>query len=89
MANSGIDSNNSHTTIVLLNTDGVTIQPIKANPTSHGIKFDDGAGGSDNGGHISRDENFEPVGAVQSSAGDGTIIPLYADSSGKLFIKST
>lgn len=84
----GKDQNNVSTIIGLLNTDGVTIQPINADPSNHGLKINDNTTGTDQGSHIARDENFVPVAFVKSSAGDGALVPLYVDSSNMLLINS-
>jgi hypothetical protein len=93
MSNAGHDSNSRPTLICASKLDGVTIVPIKADPTTHGVKNDDGATGTDNGnngGNAMMDENMVSVATALSSDGSGRIIEIYGDASnGKLLIKST
>jgi len=89
MANASRDNNNIPVKLALLNTDGSTLVPVQANPSTHSLKYDDGVTGSDNGGHISRDENFVTTMCAVSSSDGTTLVPLYATSAGKLLIKST
>lgn len=91
MTNAGIDQNGKSTILGTLNSDGVTIVPIKANPTNHGLKIDDNTTGSDAGnnlGNANIDENGKPVLTALSSAGDGTIVEVYTDVNGNLLINS-
>lgn len=90
MADAKLDSNGKQAITALLNSNGTTITRIKANPTNHGMKIVDGAAGSDNGGtYANLDGNFRPTLYAVSSAGDGTLVALYADSNGNLLVKST
>lgn len=83
------DQNSVNTMFGVLNTDGVTITPIKANDTAHALKTSDGTSGSDHGTtNAKRDENRVP--ALMATSTDGvTPIALYVDSSGNLLTKST
>ncbi len=86
------DENGRPTIAGILNSDGVTITPIQADPNNHTLNTSDGSSGSDNGnnsGNALLDDNGTPVLTVLSNAGDGTIIELYVDSSGNLLTKST
>lgn len=87
--NAGIDQNRIKTQLASLNTDGLTIIPLKANAVTHGLKVSNGTTGTDFGNDVARDGNREPICIVQSSDGSGAIITLYADSAGFLQIKST
>ncbi len=93
MSNAGQDSNFRPTLICASKADGTTIVPILASPTSHGIVYDDGATGSDNGnngGNAMTDGNMVAVATALSSAGNGAVIEVYGDATGgKLLIKST
>lgn len=93
MTNAGRDQNNRPTLICASKLDGTTIVPILANPTSHGILYDDGATGADNGNNGNNammDENMVSVATALSSDGSGRIIEVYGDvSNGKVLIKST
>jgi hypothetical protein len=87
--NAGHDENGRTTMTTLLNSDGKTIQNLIADPTSHALYVADGSLGSDNGnnaGNAMLDENSVPTLTALSSAGDGTIINLYSDSSNNLLI---
>lgn len=92
MANAGQQSGRP-TLICASKLDGTTIVPILADPTTHGVKNDDGATGSDNGnngGNAMMDGNMVSVATALSSDGSGQIIEVYGDvSNGKLLIKST
>ena len=93
MANAKKDENGRNTIIAIDNTDGVSIVPIYADPTTHALHVDDGAGGSDmgnNGGIAMLDENGVAVMTAESSAGDGTLVELYVNNStGALLVKTT
>jgi len=90
MATSGSDNNMTSTMTGVLNTDGVTITPLKISPTSNVLDINDGVSGSDFGkDDAERDQNGEPVSIVASSSDGTTPVPLYVDSSGCLLIKST
>lgn len=74
----------------VLNTDGETPTEVKANPTSHRMNVDIGAGGSDNGPtDAKRDNNRIPVAMAVSSVDGVTPVVLYVNSSGKLLIDKT
>lgn len=85
------DQNSVPALVAVLNTDGRTIVPIKANPTNHGISISDGTTGSGDFGPTNavRDDNQVPVFMATSSADGKTPVAIYADSTGKLLIKST
>lgn len=85
MANAPIDNNSVRGMLAVLNSDGTTTVPIRANPTTHGLKINNGAGGSDNGPtDAKRDGNFEPNLMALSSDDDGMPVALYVDSDGIL-----
>lgn len=92
MANAKKDENSRPAVILASENDGVTIVPLKADPTSHGIEVDDNTGGSDNGnnkGNAMLDQNSVPVWTALSSAGDGAIVEVYGDpATGKVLINS-
>lgn len=84
------DNNSVPTILAVLNTDGETITPIKADPNTNVLDISDGTSGSDAGqDNAERDPNMVPVLIATSSADGSTPVPLYADSDGKLLIKST
>lgn len=89
MANAPRDPNQIPAHLGVLNTDGVTTIPIKANPISHALKVSDGTGGSDNGpANAKRDQN-QVTSIVATSSVDGkTPVVVYADASGNLLIDS-
>lgn len=92
MTNARIDQNNRPTMIATLNTNGKSIVRITANVSSNnGMSINDNTTGSDNGnnsGVANLDENSNPVMTALSSAGDGTLVEVYADSTGHLLINS-
>ncbi len=92
MSNAGHDQNSRPTIICASSLDGITIVPILADPSTHGLKNDDNTTGSDNGnngGAAMIDENQVSVWIAESSANDGAIIEVYGDlSTGKVLINS-
>lgn len=73
-----------------LNTDGVTVTAIKADPSTHLLNISDGTTGSDNGvANAVRDANQRPVLMATSSVDGRTPVEVYADSSGNLLVDST
>lgn len=89
MANASRDENNVPTILGTLDTDGVTVVPIKADPTLHALEVVDGNTGTDYGnGQASRDENYVPVLMAVSSVDGVTPVPVYVDSDGNLLVDS-
>lgn len=85
MANAPRDNNRVPVLLGTLNTDGLTVVPVKVNASTHGIKISNGTSGSDNGrGTAVRDDNRVPVLLGVSSADGTTPIEVYVDSSGNL-----
>lgn len=83
------DDNGKPTLIAALNTDGITIVRVLANPANHALKISDGTGGSDHGvANAKRDENQVPVLLAVSSVDGVTPVEVYADSSGNLLVNS-
>lgn len=90
MTNASRDNNNVPTMISVLNTDGLSITPVKINPVNHGLKVDNNTTGSDNGpARALRDENSIPTILAVSNADGVTPISLYVDATGKLLIDAT
>lgn len=90
MANAKRDDNNVPTMVAVLNSDGVTILPVKINPANFGLKVDNNTTGSDNGPtRALRDENSVTTKIAVSSADGTTPISLYIDATGKLLIDAT
>lgn len=84
------DNNRVPAKIGVLNTDGVTIKKLYADPSTHIIDTNIEVGGSDLGNNDAiRDDNGEPVMLAVSSSDGITPVPLYIDSSNCLLIKST
>lgn len=73
-----------------LNTDGVTVTPVQADPSTHLIMTDDNSTGSDlSDPPVERDQNFVP-GLMAVSEVDGvTPVPLYVTAAGELLIDSS
>lgn len=89
MTNASRDENSVPTLIAALNTDGVTMVPVKVNASNHALKASDGTSGTDHGvQNAVRDENSIPVLLAVSSADGVTPVEVYADSSGNLLIDS-
>jgi len=89
--NAGHDANGRPTIICASETDGVTIVPIFANPTSHGVLNDDNTTGSDNGnngGNAMLDQNGVNVWLAESSDGSGSLIEVYGNSNNQILINS-
>ncbi len=90
MSNAPLDQNSRPALTCASSADGVTIVPIQANPTNHGLKIDDDTTGSDNGnnsGNAMIDENSRPVLTCMSSTGE--IVEVYGDlATGKILIDS-
>jgi hypothetical protein len=90
MANASHDQNHVPTLIGVLNTDGLTVVPVKADPSEHTLKVSDGSSGSDNGPtNAKHDQNHVPTLVAVSSVDGITPVVVYADSSGNLLVKST
>lgn len=90
MANAKKDENSVSTLIACLNTDGKTVTPIQANPSTHRLSCADGTGGSDNGpANAIKDENMVSSLIAVSSADGVTPVVVYADSNGHLLVQST
>ena len=87
MANAGKDENGVSSLLGTLNSDGRTVVPINANPTSHRLSMSDGVSGSDNGPkNAPRDENDVPALMGVSSVDGRTPVPIYADSLSRLLV---
>lgn len=88
--NANKDDNSVSTIIAVLDTDGTTIVPIEADPSSHRLAVADGSGGSDNGPeNANKDENGVSTFLAVSNVDGVTPVAVYADSNGKLLIQST
>ena len=84
------DGNKVPTMLATLDSDGTTEVRIEADPSAHTLTVENNTTGSDNGPtDAGRDENKVPVALAASSAGDGSIVALYADSDGNLLVDST
>lgn len=88
--NGAVDVNSRSTITAILNTDGLTIERIVADPSTHRMHVNDGSTGSNNGGSFAyTDDNDRPTLIAVSNADGVTLVGLYADSTGALLIKST
>lgn len=84
------DQNNVPSLLGGLETDGVSLVKITADPTTHALSVSDAATGNDHGPTNSpRDQNFVPALMAISSVDGITPVVVYATSDGKLLIKST
>lgn len=90
MADSFHDQNHTPTILAMLNTNGLTLMNVAADPATHQLQTSDGTGGSDNGPANSRhDASHVPSWVATSNADGKTPVVLYADASGNLLVKST
>lgn len=90
MANAKRDNNFIPTFIVALDSDGLTIVPVRVVPSTHALQVSDGATGTNRGPtNALRDENNVPVAMGVSSVDLTTPVVAYGNSSGKLLIQST
>lgn len=93
MANASHDDSHAPSMTAILNTDGLTIEALTANPSNNALSADDNTTGSNNGPTAAKfDDNHVPTLFALSSAGDGTFVPLYGLISGntvKLLINHT
>jgi hypothetical protein len=84
------DENNVPAILGVLNSDGVTVKAIEANPVTKSLSVDNNTTGTDQGpSQALRDENFVPTLLAVSSADGETLVPLYVDADGKLLIDET
>ncbi len=89
MANAAKDQNSVSTLLAGLETDGVTLVKVTADPSTHALSVSDAATGSDHGpADAPRDQNFVPALMAVSSADGVTPVVVYANSSGELLINS-
>lgn len=92
MSNAPLDENSREGIICALNTDGVTIVGVRANPITHAMKVANGLGQADNGNHDGNaliDENSRSSWYGLSSAGNGERIIIYANSLGAVLTQKT
>ena len=91
MSNSKHDENSRTTLIATSMVDGSSIVQAVADSTTHKLLIHSAVGGADMGnnqGNAMLDENSVPVATAESSAGDGSIVEVYADASDK-FVRVT
>ena len=83
------DANYVNVLTAVLNTDGQTVMSVYANPITHRLMLNNGTTGSDNGPtNAIKDKNHVPT-LLGTSSGDGlTPVTAYADSGGKLLIRT-
>lgn len=90
MTNAKRDENSVKTLIAADASNGITIDLIYADPSTHHLKVADAATGTDHGPtNAPRDENMVPVLMAVSSADGVTPVVVYADGSGNLLVKSS
>lgn len=90
MSNAYRDENSVPTLIGALSSDGVTVQRVLANPSTHHLQVDDSATGTDYGvSNAVRDENDIPVIIAVSSVDGFTPVEVYVDSDGNLLVDSS
>lgn len=87
MSNASIDENGVRSLLGILDTNGSTITPIKANPIRHSLLVSNGTAGTDIGPtNAGRDENDQPTLMGVSNADGITPVVIYSNSSGKLLV---
>ncbi len=89
MPNASRDENSVPTILGGLETNGVTLVPVKVDASSHALHVDDDNDGSDHGPvNAPRDENSVPAFMAVSETDGKTPVVLYATADGKLLIDS-
>lgn len=89
MANAPRDKNQVPALLGVLDSDGATVVPVKANPSTHALHALDATTGSDNGpANALRDGNQVTTLVATSSADGVTPVVVYADANGNLLIDS-
>ncbi len=90
MGKASRDNNFVTTLLGTLDSNGTTLIPVKANPSTHALLVDDNTSGSDNGPvNAPRDVNFVPALMAVSSLDGVTPVVVYADTDGNLLIDSS
>jgi hypothetical protein len=88
--NSAIDANSKATITARLNTDGITVEKITADPVTHRMSVNNDVTGSVvTDEWAATDDNGRPTMFAVSSADGKTLIALQADATGHLLVKST
>lgn len=87
--NAGRDQNSTPSLIAALNTDGVTIIQVQADPSTHHLQTDDNTTGSDHGtvNALVDESGIRSLMAVSSVDGH-TPVTVYVTSSGQLLTDS-
>lgn len=85
------DDNSVNTMLATQQADGITPELVEADPTNHGLTFDDDTTGTDQSPEdiAKRDQNSVPVLLAASESDGVTPVQLYIDADGKLLIDST
>lgn len=90
MGNAKIDENGVRSLLGVLDTDGATLVPIKANATTHRLRVRFGTSGSDLGPtNAPRDENDVPALMGVSEVDGKTPVVIYADADGRLLLDNS
>jgi len=90
MANARFDDNHVPSLLGVLNSDGSTITPIQADPSTHAVLISDGTTGSDFGPAQAKfDDNHVPVMMAVSETDGITPVVVYANSLGGILVDST
>lgn len=98
MSDSYHDGNGMHT-LICVETDGVTLVNIEADPSSHVLNTSNGTTGTDNGPYTSRHDNSHVPVLLAVSSRTATVngvnfiqgvtpVVVYGDSSGNLLVDS-
>lgn len=87
--NAGIDQNSRQTITARLNTDGVTVIKITADPSTNAMLVNDGTTGANVADNwAATDGNGRPTMFAVSSVDGKTLVALQADSTGHLLVDS-
>ena len=90
MAQASRDENFVPTALGVLNTTGASTVKIGASPTTHGLAVLDGTGQTDHGPSPARALRADNgVTCLMATDSTGALIPIYADSTGKLLFEDT
>lgn len=87
--NAGHDENGRPTIICVSDQDGKTVVPLLVSDSTHFLNVSIGNTGSDKGnnsGNARTDDNGISSWTALSSAGDGSIVEIYADSNSNILM---
>lgn len=90
MSSNSFHDNNNVSTLIAVETDGLTLINIKADPSTHRLGTANGSSGSDSGPTVSKhDGNHVHILMATSSLDGKTPVAVYADINGNILVQST